>query len=166
MPPGAFFARRACSSQNPSMWEPAARANARRSLRDWLSTCFGTAGTPEPLLMKQRDRSRMYESFFGLHTDPFRLTADQRFYFNHPSYIRAKGSVQYALYRAEGFVMITGRPGTGKTTLAGDLVASLSPRQVRRSGTWSARSWRVVTSCAWPLTPLVSMCANSKRRIC
>jgi general secretion pathway protein A len=77
--------------------------------------------------MKQRDRSRMYESFFGLHTDPFRLTADQRFYFNHPSYIRAKGSVQYALYRAEGFVMITGRPGTGKTTLAGDLIASLSP---------------------------------------
>jgi type II secretory pathway predicted ATPase ExeA len=37
--------------------------------------------------------------------------------------------VQYALYRAEGFVMITGRPGTGKTTLAGDLMASLSPNK-------------------------------------
>ena len=56
----------------------------------------------------------MYESFFNLNTDPFRLSADSRFCFNHPSYIRAKGSVQYALYRAEGFVMITGRPGTGK----------------------------------------------------
>ena len=69
----------------------------------------------------------MYESFFGLNTDPFRLSADHRICFNHPSYIRAKGSVQYALYRAEGFVMITGRPGTGKTTLASDLVANLSP---------------------------------------
>jgi general secretion pathway protein A len=71
----------------------------------------------------------MYESFFGLNSDPFRLSADHRFYFNHPSYIRAKGSVQYALYRAEGFVMITGRPGTGKTTLANDLVTSLSPNK-------------------------------------
>jgi general secretion pathway protein A len=69
----------------------------------------------------------MYESFYGLNTDPFRLSADHRFCFNHPSYVRAKGSVQYALYRAEGFVMITGRPGTGKTTLASDLVANLSP---------------------------------------
>ena len=69
----------------------------------------------------------MYESFFGLNTDPFRLSADSRFCFNHPSYIRAKGSVQYALYRAEGFVMITGRPGTGKTTLGADLIASLPP---------------------------------------
>jgi type II secretory pathway predicted ATPase ExeA len=69
----------------------------------------------------------MYEAFYGLNTDPFRLSADHRFCFNHPSYVRAKGSVQYALYRAEGFVMITGRPGTGKTTLASDLVANLSP---------------------------------------
>jgi general secretion pathway protein A len=71
----------------------------------------------------------MYESFYGLNTDPFRLSADHRFCFNHPSYIRAKGSVQYALYRAEGFVMITGRPGTGKTTLVDDLLASLSPKK-------------------------------------
>uniref|UniRef100_UPI00356AB3E5 ExeA family protein n=1 Tax=Thioalkalivibrio sp. TaxID=2093813 RepID=UPI00356AB3E5 len=35
--------------------------------------------------------------------------------------------VQYALYRAEGFVMVTGRSGLGKTTLAADLMASLSP---------------------------------------
>jgi general secretion pathway protein A len=71
----------------------------------------------------------MYESFYRLKADPFRLSADHRFCFNHPSYIRAKGSVQYALYRAEGFVMITGRPGTGKTTLVDDLLASLSPKK-------------------------------------
>jgi general secretion pathway protein A len=71
----------------------------------------------------------MYESFYSLNADPFRLSADHRFCFNHPSYIRAKGSVQYALYRAEGFVMITGRPGTGKTTLVDDLLASLPPKK-------------------------------------
>ena len=71
----------------------------------------------------------MYEAFYNLNTDPFRLTADHRFCFNHPNYIRAKGAVQYALYRAEGFVMITGRPGTGKTTLAEDLMASLPPNK-------------------------------------
>lgn len=67
----------------------------------------------------------MYEAFYGLETDPFRLTADGRFCFSHPSYIRAKASVHHALYRAEGFVMVTGRPGTGKTTLVSDLMASL-----------------------------------------
>lgn len=71
----------------------------------------------------------MYEAFFGLKTDPFRLTADPAFCFSHRSYIRAKASVQYALHRAEGFVMVTGRPGTGKTTLVGDLVASLPKKK-------------------------------------
>jgi len=69
----------------------------------------------------------MYEAFFGLTTDPFRLRSDQRFSFAHPSYRRAKASLQYALRRAEGFVMVTGRPGTGKTTLIHDLMADLSP---------------------------------------
>lgn len=37
----------------------------------------------------------------------------------------------YAFKRAEGFVMITGRPGTGKTTLVGELVESLASDSVR-----------------------------------
>jgi type II secretory pathway predicted ATPase ExeA len=69
--------------------------------------------------------SIMYEDFYGLKTDPFRLTSDHRFSFSHASYSRARASVQYALLRAEGFVMITGGPGTGKTTLIHDLMADL-----------------------------------------
>lgn len=38
--------------------------------------------------------------------------------------------MQYAFQRAEGFVMITGKPGTGKTTLVSDLVESLREDQV------------------------------------
>lgn len=67
----------------------------------------------------------MYQGFYGLKADPFRLTADHRFCYSHRSYARAKAYVQYALYRAEGFVLVTGRPGTGKTTLVADLLASL-----------------------------------------
>ena len=36
----------------------------------------------------------------------------------------------YAFMRAEGFVMITGRPGTGKTTLVGSLVEQLTDENV------------------------------------
>ncbi len=67
----------------------------------------------------------MYEDFYGLKTDPFRLSSDHRFSFSHASYSRARASVQYALLRAEGFVMITGGPGTGKTTLIHDLMDDL-----------------------------------------
>jgi len=73
----------------------------------------------------------MYEGFYRLKTDPFRLSSDHRFCFNHRSYARAKAYVEYALYRAEGFVMITGRPGTGKTTLIQDLLDSLPRNQVK-----------------------------------
>jgi type II secretory pathway predicted ATPase ExeA len=74
-------------------------------------------------------KSIMYEDFYGLKTDPFRLTSDHRFSFSHASYSRARASVQYALLRAEGFVMITGGPGTGKTTLIHDLMADLPRNQ-------------------------------------
>ena len=72
----------------------------------------------------------MYEGFYGLKVDPFRLSADHRFCYPHRSYARAKAYVQYALHRAEGFVLVTGRPGTGKTTLVNDLLATLPNQEV------------------------------------
>ena len=83
----------------------------------------------------------MYESFYGLREEPFRLSPDARLCFPHPSYNKAKAYMQYALQRREGFVMVTGRPGTGKTTLIndiagklkenGDLYVALSSTQIR-----------------------------------
>jgi general secretion pathway protein A len=83
----------------------------------------------------------MYETFYGLREEPFRLSPDARLCFPHPSYKKAKAYMQYALQRQEGFVMVTGRPGTGKTTLInditeqlkqqGNLYASLSSTQIR-----------------------------------
>jgi len=72
----------------------------------------------------------MYETFYRLGKEPFRLSPDPEFSFAHRSYARAKAYMQYAFNRAEGFVMVTGRPGTGKTTLIGDLVKSLPRSQV------------------------------------
>ena len=67
----------------------------------------------------------MYENFFNLTADPFRLSPDHRFCYKHPRYARARAYMAYAFRRAEGFVMVTGQPGTGKTTLIGDMVEYL-----------------------------------------
>jgi putative secretion ATPase (PEP-CTERM system associated) len=68
----------------------------------------------------------MYETYYRLSADPFRLSPDPRFCFEHPSFSRARKYMQYALRRAEGFILVTGRPGTGKTTLVESLLAGLA----------------------------------------
>jgi putative secretion ATPase (PEP-CTERM system associated) len=72
----------------------------------------------------------MYEIFYNFTAEPFRLSPDHRFCFEHNSYGKARAYLAYAFKRAEGFVMITGRPGTGKTTLIGELIESLSTDKV------------------------------------
>ena len=72
----------------------------------------------------------MYEVFYNLKAEPFRLSPDHRFCFEHKGYAKARAYMAYAFKRAEGFVMVTGRPGTGKTTLIGELVESLSRDKV------------------------------------
>ena len=68
----------------------------------------------------------MYEEFYSLKEEPFRLSPDARLCYRHPSYKKAKAYMQYALHRGEGFVMVTGSPGTGKSTLIEDLILDLS----------------------------------------
>ena len=59
----------------------------------------------------------MYKHFYHLSTNPFRLAPDPGFCFSHSGYTRAREYLEYALDQGEGFVMVTGRPGTGKTLL-------------------------------------------------
>ncbi len=68
----------------------------------------------------------MYMEYYGLSADPFRLSPDHGFCLRHASFARARAYMQYALQRKEGFVVITGAPGTGKTTLIDDLLADAS----------------------------------------
>lgn len=67
----------------------------------------------------------MYQHYYGFTEEPFRLSPDSRLCFRHASYKKAKAYMQYALERREGFVMVTGRPGTGKSTLISDLTRDL-----------------------------------------
>ncbi len=72
----------------------------------------------------------MYESFYGLSEEPFRLTPDSRLCYMHSSYKNAKAYMHYALYRGEGFVVVTGNPGTGKSTLISDLTSEFDGGKV------------------------------------
>jgi type II secretory pathway predicted ATPase ExeA/outer membrane protein OmpA-like peptidoglycan-associated protein len=67
----------------------------------------------------------MYESYFGFKETPFRLSADESFRYAHKHYLRASAYLAYALEQGEGFVMITGHPGSGKTTLIRDVISEL-----------------------------------------
>ena len=55
----------------------------------------------------------MYEVFYKLKAEPFRLSPDHHFCYNHKCYAKARAYMAYAFMRAEGFVMITGRPCEG-----------------------------------------------------
>lgn len=55
----------------------------------------------------------MYDLFYGFTKEPFRLSPDHHFAYQHRGYKKARAYMAYAFMRAEGFVMVTGRPGTG-----------------------------------------------------
>jgi type II secretory pathway predicted ATPase ExeA/outer membrane protein OmpA-like peptidoglycan-associated protein len=67
----------------------------------------------------------MFESFYGFTDNPFRMSADEHFRYAHRAYVKAWSYLKYALEQGEGFVLITGRPGTGKTTLIRDTLSEL-----------------------------------------
>jgi general secretion pathway protein A len=67
----------------------------------------------------------MYEQFFGLTDRPFSLTPNPRFVFYSQQYREAEGQLLYGIGNREGFMVVTGQPGTGKTTLCRDLIEKL-----------------------------------------
>lgn len=67
----------------------------------------------------------MYTSFYKLRARPFQLTPDPRFFFPSPPHKKAIDYLTYGLSQREGFVVITGDVGTGKTILADFLFSTL-----------------------------------------
>ena len=72
----------------------------------------------------------MYESFFGLSGKPFQLNPDPAFYFGSKGHSRAFAYLQYGLYQGEGFIVITGEVGAGKTTIVRSLMEQLDRNKV------------------------------------
>jgi len=67
----------------------------------------------------------MYLEFFGLREYPFQLTPDSDFMYLSESHAQAKAAMDYSIWNRDGFVVVTGEVGTGKTTLIQKLLSEL-----------------------------------------
>jgi general secretion pathway protein A len=70
----------------------------------------------------------MYEDYFGFTEKPFSLTPDPRYLYKSESHAHAFELLQYAMKRREGFVVVTGDIGAGKTTLCRALLEQIDRR--------------------------------------
>ncbi len=67
----------------------------------------------------------MYDDHYGLSGRPFALTPDPKFWFDTATHKKAMAYLGYGLSQGEGFIVITGEVGAGKTTLVGHLMATI-----------------------------------------
>lgn len=72
----------------------------------------------------------MYESFYGLTSKPFQLNPDPSFYFASKQHRRAMAYLEYGLNQNEGFIVVTGEVGAGKTTIVRGLLNDLDAEKV------------------------------------
>lgn len=67
----------------------------------------------------------MYQDYYAFNAMPFQLTPDSRFYFGSQEHRKAMAFLEYGLSQQEGFVVVTGEIGAGKTTLVEQLLSTL-----------------------------------------
>jgi len=67
----------------------------------------------------------MHEEYYGFTEKPFSLTPDPKYLYKSESHANAFDLLQYAIRRREGFVVVTGDIGTGKTTLCRAILEQL-----------------------------------------
>lgn len=83
-----------------------------------------------------------YLEFFALKEDPFRLTPDPYYFYPSESHNEALSSLNYMIEQKEGFFLVTGECGTGKTTLLNTFL--------------NTNKWKDRTAIAMVLTPRLS----------
>ena len=72
----------------------------------------------------------MYEPFYHLQARPFQLSPDPRFFFSSRGHRRAVAYLVYGAHQGEGFIVITGEIGAGKTMLAATLAQKLASQNL------------------------------------
>ena len=94
----------------------------------------------------------MYNEFYGLSGKPFQLTPDHRFFFDSQGHRRALAYLRYGIAQGEGFIVITGGIGTGKTILVRALFSELEEHRIMAA--------QLVTTQVEPEDMLRMVCAS------
>jgi putative secretion ATPase (PEP-CTERM system associated) len=81
----------------------------------------------------------MYEAFYRLNSKPFQLGPDPRFFFSSKGHRRAMAYLTYGAHQGEGFIIITGEVGAGKTMLANTLAHKLASQNLSLAQVVSTR---------------------------
>jgi putative secretion ATPase (PEP-CTERM system associated) len=72
----------------------------------------------------------MFDDFYGLTGKPFQLTPDPAFYFRSVTHRKALSYLGYGLAQGEGFIVVTGEVGAGKSTLVAHLMGTVDPQRL------------------------------------
>ena len=72
----------------------------------------------------------MYEEYFNLQRKPFQLSPDAKFFYPSAEHTKALSFLQYGVSQGDGFIVITGNVGTGKTTLVQALLDDLDQSEL------------------------------------
>jgi len=72
----------------------------------------------------------MFEEFYGFSGKPFQLTPDAAFFYPSGTHRKALSYLGYGLAQGEGFIVITGEVGSGKSTLVAHLVSTVDPNRM------------------------------------
>lgn len=72
----------------------------------------------------------MYAEFYGLKGEPFLLTPNSKFYFESSVHAQAMAHLLYGINRGEGFIVVTGEVGAGKTTIVQHLCETIDSARI------------------------------------
>lgn len=144
-PPASRFARESASAP---VDHPAPASETVRPLLDlfppppipdrqttsWPGPASGDAPPPRAVRSHFGERVELaaapatpstYESFYGLAEKPFTLSTDPKFIYHSASHDSTMAALVGAIGRREAVTVLTGAPGTGKTTLCRSLLEQL-----------------------------------------